>query len=301
MTLCVQSRLCLFGAIVDNEMILNSAGLMIDHWWNKLAYKFQNVQLNEYVVMPNHFHGIIQIQNPAEPDQRNQGEYNKEGERDQDKEGAHTGAPLHVGVDPRVYPDPPYAPLPQHRVVPDRRDESEKPERTHQINTGRTHEIERGRTHGCAPTVGVDPRVYPDSPYAPLREISLTPVGGVNPQILGGHMGSPLRWGRPACLPCYSGSCLPSPPDASLHKMIQWFKTMTTNEYIRNERQNGWTPFDKKLWQRNYYEHIIRDNESSQEIREYIINNPINWKDDTLFPEIIDTLLDTSPPNGAYP
>ena len=61
-TCCVQSRLCLFGEILDNEMLMNPAGIMIDRWWNKLAYKFQNVQLNEYVVMPNHFHGIIQIQ-----------------------------------------------------------------------------------------------------------------------------------------------------------------------------------------------------------------------------------------------
>jgi len=75
--------------------------------------------------------------------------------------------------------------------------------------------------------------------------------------------------------------------------MMQWFKTMTTNEYIRKERKNGWPPFDGKLWQRNYYEHIIRDNESLNEIREYIVNNPINWKDDEMFPEIIDKLLAT--------
>jgi len=37
-----------------------------------------------------------------------------------------------------------------------------------------------------------------------------------------------------------------------LSKMIQWFKTMTTNEYIRNVKHNGWSPFNKKLWQRDY-------------------------------------------------
>jgi putative transposase len=57
-------------------------------------------------------------------------------------------------------------------------------------------------------------------------------------------------------------------------KIVQWFKTMTTNVYIRNVKQNGWQPFNKKLWQRNYYEHIIRSEKSLDAIREYIINNP---------------------------
>ncbi|MCG3116452.1 MAG: hypothetical protein LLH30_12300 [Candidatus Manganitrophus sp. SA1] len=45
---------------------------------------------------------------------------------------------------------------------------------------------------------------------------------------------------------------------APLHKIIQWFKTMTTNEYIYGIKQLNWQPFSGKLWQRNYYEHIIR-------------------------------------------
>lgn len=61
-----------------------------------------------------------------------------------------------------------------------------------------------------------------------------------------------------------------------LLNVIQWFKTMTTNHYIRGVKQNNWTPFDGKLWQRNYYEHIIRNDESYQRISEYIINNPAN-------------------------
>ena len=39
----------------------------------------------------------------------------------------------------------------------------------------------------------------------------------------------------------------------------------------------------ENLWQRNYYEHIIRDEQSYQTISEYIINNPIRWKDDKFF------------------
>ncbi|HEX37312.1 MAG TPA: hypothetical protein ENG70_00375 [Candidatus Cloacimonetes bacterium] len=68
--------------------------------------------------------------------------------------------------------------------------------------------------------------------------------------------------------------------DSHLHRVVQWFKTMTTNEYIRGVKQNGWPPFPGKLWQRNYYEHIIRNENELNNIRQYIINNPINWQSD---------------------
>jgi len=63
-----------------------------------------------------------------------------------------------------------------------------------------------------------------------------------------------------------------------LPEIIQWFKTMTTNEYIRNVKKLKWRPFDGKLWQRNYYEHIIRNEDELNRTREYIINNPIKHK-----------------------
>ena len=57
---------------------------------------------------------------------------------------------------------------------------------------------------------------------------------------------------------------------------------MTTNEYIRGVKTNGWRRFDKKLWQRNYWEHIIRNENEYQRIAEYMINNPIKWNMDKL-------------------
>jgi putative transposase len=59
--------------------------------------------------------------------------------------------------------------------------------------------------------------------------------------------------------------------------MMQWFKTMTTNEYIRGVRNSGWPTFPGKLWQRDYYEHIVRDEESLHRIREYTRDNPLRW------------------------
>ena len=67
---------------------------------------------------------------------------------------------------------------------------------------------------------------------------------------------------------------------SALHRVVQWFKTMTTNEYIRYIKQNGWKPFNGKLWQRNYYEHVIRNDAELNGIREYIINNPFTWHED---------------------
>jgi len=99
--------------------------------------------------------------------------------------------------------------------------------------------------HGIIQIVGADLCVCPDQEDEFIKE--------------GEHTGSPL------------------------HKMVQWFKTMTTNEYIRNIKQNRWQPFKGKLWQRNYYEHVIRNEKSYHDLSEYIMNNPINWQEDRYY------------------
>jgi putative transposase len=67
---------------------------------------------------------------------------------------------------------------------------------------------------------------------------------------------------------------------SSLWQVIQWFKTMSTNEYIRGVKTLNWKRFNRKLWEVNYYEHIIKNRESLQRIINYIKNNPANWKRD---------------------
>lgn len=62
--------------------------------------------------------------------------------------------------------------------------------------------------------------------------------------------------------------------DVSLSTIIQWFKIMTTTEYIRNVKQSGWMPFNRRVWQRGYWEHIIRDDASLDRLRFYIATNP---------------------------
>ena len=66
----------------------------------------------------------------------------------------------------------------------------------------------------------------------------------------------------------------------SLQTMMQWFKTMTTNEYINMVKQNIAPRFNGKLWQKSFYDHIIRNDEALNRIRKYILNNPSNWNND---------------------
>ncbi len=170
-TICIQNHLCLLGEIRNHVMVPNNACFMINKWWDKIPGKFSDIILDEFIIMPNHFHAIV-INNGS------------------------------VGADPCVCPI-------------------------------------------------TDPCVYPTNTQT--NDLSQTHDISQSFGIEGEHMGSPL------------------------HRVIQWFKTMTTNEYIRNVKSIGWKPFDVKLWQRNFYEHVIRDFDSYIRIKNYIRDNPVNW------------------------
>ncbi|WP_260448556.1 transposase [Bibersteinia trehalosi] len=138
-TICINHRLNLLGRIQNNTMQLNNAGKMIDFWYGELEKHFKHIRCLDYIIMPNHIHFILWIDNNTEQNQE------------------------------------------------------------------------------------------------------------------------------------------------SLFTIIQWFKTMTTNDYIRNVKSNNWQPFEKKLWQRSYYEHIIRNEYAYKHIQQYIENNPYTWENDELF------------------
>jgi putative transposase len=158
-TICVQGRECLFGSVADGEMRMNDSGRMVESWLCESTNKFPSVEIDTFVVMPNHFHGIICI----------------------------------VGATLRGRPDSDY-------------DEQE------------------GRPHRAAPT---------------------------------------------------------------LWDIIDWFKTMTTNAYIRGVKQSNWPPFHGRLWQRNYYERIIRNEAELDAARQYIAENPMKWAEDKENPAVV--------------
>ena len=148
------------------------------------------------------------------------------------------------------------------------------PEKFPEIELGE-YQIMPNHFHAIVINVGADPCVGPtfSDPHTSLAdrwvgpENQTNPIADTNPGPFkinefrnpGEHTGSPL------------------------HRVIQWFKTMVTNEYIRNVKYNGWKPFDDKIWQRNYFEHIIRNERAFQKISNYIRDNPANWNDDEFF------------------
>ena len=170
-TICIQDRECFFGNIVNGEMILNDAGKMADNEWGKIPDRFINVQLHEHIVMPNHFHAIMEI----------------------------VGATLVVAPDGTTVAPDGTTVAPGNEIVGN----------------------ENGQPQGIAPT---------------------------KPKTVGDIVGA--------------------------------FQSIVTVEYIRGVKQLDWPPFNGKLWQRNYWEHIIRDEQSYRRIFNYIINNPKNWKGD---------------------
>lgn len=167
-TICCQDRACLFGDVINGKMVLNDAGKMVENEWLKLTERFKQIVLHEYIVMPNHFHAILEI----------------------------TVLATAAGATPVVAPN----------------------------DTTQLDDIsQQGQPQGIAPakkTVG---------------------------------------------------------------DMVGAFQSIVTVEYIRGVKTLGWPRFNGKLWQRNYWDNIIRNEQSYRRISNYIISNPQKWDDDKFF------------------
>ena len=66
-TINTKDHINYFGEIRNKRMILSLYGRIIDKQWNWLSKQYKYVHLDEYIIMPNHFHGIIIINSYAEP------------------------------------------------------------------------------------------------------------------------------------------------------------------------------------------------------------------------------------------
>lgn len=124
--------------------------------------------------------------------------------------------------------------------------------------------IVKSTNHLLAP-VGANPRVRPNTE---ISQNVKTPYQKRLAQDTGQTQGSaPTVTGKISGLP----------------DIIKRFKSLTTKQYIDGIKRCNWPPFDKRLWQRNYHEHIIRNNDELNKIRIYIKKNPTNWQDDQDF------------------
>ncbi len=70
-----------------------------------------------------------------------------------------------------------------------------------------------------------------------------------------------------------------------LGDVVHRFKSLTTAKYRHGVYNQEWPSFENRLWQRNYYEHIIRNPESWDRLQEYIRDNPLLWNGDSLHPD----------------
>ena len=176
-TICTQNRESIFGEIKNGVMILNDFGEIIHDEWIKTEIMRNDINMGQFVIMPNHIHGIIEI--------TRRGVLNTP----------------HVLHTPDI------------------------------LNTSDKFHYDKNEAHGDTK------RAYGNTP---LRSPSQT-VGAI----------------------------------------VRGVKSAVTKQ-INELRQ---TPAIK-LWQRNYYDHIIRNEKSYLEISEYIANNPLKWNEDKFNNEI---------------
>ncbi|MDZ4159685.1 MAG: transposase [Anaerolineaceae bacterium] len=184
-TLVTYGRECLFGEIRGGEIILNEYGQIAHNTWDDLIHHITGIELDVFVVMPNHVHGIIHIV------------------------GAGSEPAPTIGREP-------------------------------------------------APTIGREPALTIGREPAPTIGREPTPTIG--------RERAPTIRSEPA----------PTlPKQTPLSEIVRQLKTFSARR-INEQRGTHGIP----VWQRNYYEHIIRDDAEHQSICDYIANNPAQWLQD---------------------
>jgi putative transposase len=257
-TIAAQGRACLFGQVVDGEICLNEAGRMVEHQWLTLAGRFPTIDLDEFVVMPNHFHGIILLEPAAYAVDGSDG--NRAGTSPAPTEPTAVGATLVVARNV-VAPDG------IARPNGDRAGTSPAP--TEPTAVGATLVVAQNAVApgGMARSDGKRAGTSP-APTATTRD----------------HADATDAWAGTS--PAPTANTADRAP--ALGAVVGAFKSITTQAYMDGVRQSGWPPFIGRLWQRNYYEHIIRGEKSLDRIREYVASNPQRWAEDRENPAEVD-------------
>jgi len=200
-TLCCQNRACLFGEVKDGQMILNDAGKIAEEEWMKTPQIRQNTELGEFVVMPNHFHAILEIKYPVE--------------------GVLQYAPTEL----------PYTPMGESQFAP----------------TG----LQFAQFKSPSQTIGAIIRGFKGATTKRIKEL-INREGNIsdkeNNRDRTGVSRYALDKGELQFAPTIAPTIIPPPA----------------------------------IWQRNYWEHIIRNQQEYERIANYIIRNPKKWEADRL-------------------
>ena len=105
--------------------------------------------------------------------------------------------------------------------------------------------------------------------------------GGVTlGDVAGPDVGAPLVGARPRVQHHPDRAATRAAPTggrATLGDVVGAYKSLVTLAYIRGIKKLGWRRFDGQLWQRSYYEHVVRNDESLDQIRRYVQDNPARW------------------------
>ena len=206
-TIVTQSRLCVFGEVLGEQMRLNEAGAMARQTWEALPRRFPGIGIDAFMVMPNHIHGIVII-------------------NQLDADDLPVGVPL-VGT----------------------------PKATHTPN-------------------------LPDCRARATTRVAPTNTSDIAHDL---PVGVPLV-GTPNATHTSVDA-----PRTTLGDVVGAYKSLTTVEYTRGVKTLNWPPFERRMWQRNYHEHIVRDDESLNLIRQYILDNPAQWALDRENPAALNT------------
>lgn len=182
-TICTANRECFFGKIDNGQMILSEIGKLSKKYWLEIPEHFSYVKLDAFVVMPNHIHGIIEID-----------------KKDCKRNGSGYG--------------------PRGRDIVE-----------------------------CRCAINRAPTTTNPAPTTNSNKPQNQPGG-----ITGNK--NPMLW-------------------ENLSRIIRWYK--------------GRCSFDSRKinanfkWQSRFYDHIIRNDKSFQNIKNYIINNPKKWDNDKFY------------------
>ena len=191
-------------------MRLNDSGAMAKTAWEALPRRFPTIEIDEFVIMPNHIHGIITINESASA-----------------PVGASYLAPVGAGL------------------VPAQNAKHAYNNAKHAINA--RHPIDNATAKPKELTMS--------------RQQVTTRVTSTADVHDGDDAATNLR--------------------TSLGSIVGAYKSVTTVEYARGVKTHGWQPFPGRLWQRSYYDRIIRDEYELDRAREYIVNNPLKWAIDS--------------------
>ena len=201
-TIVTHNRQCLFGNIVDGEMMLNEFGVLVKNEWLKTGIIRPNIVIDAFVVMPNHLHGILIITG------------------NDDGRGFRGGGG---------------------------RDTLQR------VSTTKS-EMESDTKSDMESDTKSDMESNMESDMESNMESDMESDTGMGTKTM-------EQFGKPTT--------------NSIPTIVRLFKSTTTKQ-INQLRQTPMQP----LWQRNYYEHIIRNEIELNRIRQYIIDNPKKWKTD---------------------